>query len=564
MTKRLLPGEFVYRDEVSPVLLTGIVLNLLGGYVVDRLKGGGGGDDWFGIHMLWQDTGGTAFVALALGPWWAAAAAVVSSMLNTFLSENFGDAYAYATVNVGLGIAWGYVGRLVNANGIVVAPKISDLRGRAVLAAVALVLTGACVATLIADLVKLSLIERAGGHLFQGRPVYGVFDAWLQSLAPGADTRVLALAGVDFYQNIFDKGLSLIAALVLCNRMGVTSTAQPYPVAMTLAQRLRVGGDSIVCFTLVYALYLVFARVALQRLRFEYSPEGAGIDNWMGPVGALLLFPLALAYLAFVFASLQQRRHGDRTIERNRAERAELYERIRNRGPWLGSLFRENSVYGLVLSLLAWPLREQLQGGVLFWAYFAAMLLLAALFFSHRRQTLELFEKAMGWRAAIRNSLRSEAGAAELIPVLLNIASGALLPGAVGVRSAGRLFYQVAANGAVSGWLHDLRGFNGIDHVLLAVVPGGERFDASTLTLLKQLVSATGIEAMIVLSDSYVEQNIRDLHALRRTMQAYVIALDRDDIHELIETRLQNKDVGMLLARRQIEGRFVPLLDAPG
>lgn len=560
--KRLLPGEYVYRDEVLPVLLTGVVLNLLGGYVIDRLKGGGGGSDWLSIQMLWQDTGGTAFVALALGPWWAAAVAVVSSLLNTFLSDSFGDAYAYATVNVALGIGWGYVGRLVNASAVIVAPKLGDLRRRALFAVVALILTGAVVATISADAVKLSLLERAGGNLFQGQSAYGAFDRWLQLYLPGMDTRAFALAGVDLYQNLIDKGLSLLIALLLCNRMGVTSTSQPYPVATTLGQRMRVSGDSIICFALVYSIYLLFARVVLQNLRFEYSPEGASIDNWMGPVGALLLFPLAIAYVAFVFATLKAGRRGDDAIELNREEREDLYGRIRSTGPGLRSIFRENSVYGLVLSLVAWPLREQLQGGVLFWAYFATMLMLAAMFFSYRRRTLELFERAIGWRAALRSGFRREANAPNVIPLFFDITANVLMPGTSGVQSSGRVCYQIAINGAASGWLHELRGFSAIDHVLLAVTPGGEHFDDSIVPTLKKIITATGIEAIVILSDAYEDQSIRDLHALGRTMQCYVIALDTNDLGELIDTRLQDKDVGMVLARRQVEGRFVPLLES--
>jgi hypothetical protein len=37
--------------------------------------------------------------------------------------------------------------------------------------------------------------------------------------------------------------------------------------------------------------------------------------------------------------------------------------------------------------------------------------------------------------------------------------------------------------------------------------------------------------------------------------------LDAADLQDLIETRAQNKDVGIVFARRRVESRFVPVLE---
>jgi hypothetical protein len=566
MRKRLLPGEYVYRDEVFPILMVGVVINLVGGYLVG-LKGNGAVNGWFSIQMFWQDTGGTAFVALALGPWWGAAAGVISSTLNTV---SFSEAFAYATVNVGLGIAWGYVARLVRSDAVLIAPKLAALRGRAIVAAVALLFTGAIAATIVADLVKLSLIELAGGDIFQGQRLYGEVDAWLRGVVHGVNTRAAALIAVDFYQNLFDKGLSLVIALILVNMMGVTPSSQMS--SMTTAQRLRVGGDSIIFFAAVYAFYLLLGRILLTRLHFEHSPTGSGIDNWMGPVGVLLLFPFAIAYVAFIFATLKSGRPGDERVERNRADREDLYEHVRHPKPWSRSnierseyfsLFQKNSVYGVVSSLLAWPVRERLPAGVMFWSYLTSMLVISSFFFLQRRHTMEMFRRAMEWRTGIRTGFGEGAESAAVIQIFLDITSDVLTPASSGMRVAGRIAYQVAVNTASTGWLHELRSANAIDHVLLVAAPDGERCHQTLDVFLTKMIAATGIEAVVVLCGAYEDQDIRDLHSLCRAAQCYLIAFDANDLNELIETRLQSKDVGIVFARRQVESRFVPLFEAP-
>lgn len=573
MRKRLLPGEYVYRDEVFPILMVGVAINLVGGYLAG-LKGQGEVHGWFSIQMFWQDTGGTAFVALALGPWWGAAAGVISSTLNTV---SFGDAFAYATVNVALGIAWGYVARLVRSDEVLIAPKLAALRGKAIVAALALFITGAIAATIVADLVKLSLIELAGGTLFQGQSQYGAVDNWLQRFARGGDTKIVSLVAVDFYQNIFDKGLSLIVALILVNVMGVTPASSMS--LMTKAQRLRVGGDSIIFFAAVYTFYLLLGRILLTRLHFEHSPTGAGIENWMGPVGALLLFPFAIAYVAFIFATLKSGRTGDERVELHRADRENLYEQVRHPKPWSRSnierseyfsLFQKNSVYGVVFSLLASPLQQHIHGqipeaqkGLLFWAYLTSMLAISSFFFLQRRHIMEMFRRAMEWRTGIRTGFGAGAESGGVIPLFLDITSDVLTPASSGIRVAGRISYQVAVNTASSGWLHELRSANAIDHVLLVAAPDGESFHQTLTAFLTKMIAATGIEAVVVLCGAYQDQDICDLHNLGRAAQCYLVAFDASDLNELIETRLQTKDLGIVFARRQIESRFVPLFEAP-
>lgn len=580
MKKRLLPGEYVYWDEIFPILIIGIAVNLVGSYLLEALKANHAGNpaSYFSLGMLWQDTGGTAFVALALGPWWGAAAGVISSTLNTFTAPNFGDSFAYATVNVALGLAWGYVGRIVNSDTVVIAPKVVDLRLRAAMAVFAILLAGIVAATVVADLVKLSLLEIAGGDLFQGQPLYSGMQARISELgfSSGA-ARIFALFTLDFYENTLDKGLSLAVALMLVNAIGVIPSSHSpgaKMVPMTLTQRLRVSGDSIICFSAIYAGYILLGRLVLQRVHFEKSPIEAGIENWIKPVGVLLLFAFIVAYFAFIFGTLKSSRESDARVESNRLDREKLYGRIRKPKSWSRSsiekseyfsLFQQNSVYGVVGSLAAYPARAQIADTVSIWIYLFGMIGVSAVFFFERREKMELFRKALEWRAALKervfesNNANSEK---HVIPLLLDITGNVLTPASVMAQRTGHISYQVAINTATSGWLYEMRNFKSIDHLLLVAVHGHDHFDERVCTFVTKMVKATGIEAAVVVCMNYDEAHFQQLHKVCRTSNCYLIVLDAADLQDLIETRAQNEDVGLVFARRQVESRFVPVTES--
>jgi len=586
--KQLLPREYVYRDEVWPILIVGVAFNLAGTLLVAMAKAPYVGQTawYFSFALLFQDTTGTAFTALALGPWWGALVGVISSTLNSFWpvdfsgsftlasvvnSEIFADAFVYTTVNIGLGLAWGYVGRAVHAEAVLIAPDVRVFGRRALLSILALMAAGVVSATVLADLVKLSLLEKAGGDLFQGpnSTLYWAIERHLQFLGMRAGTRELALGIFDFYANIADKGLSLLIALTLLNVMGIVPSAYSHgnrTIPVSLGQRLKVGADSVVGFVAVYAAYLLLGRMVLQHVHFTHSPIGAGLENWMKPIGALLLFPFAVAYLVFVFGTLTLRRETDAQIEMRRVQRAELYDRIRPPNPWSRSglersqffFIQQNSGYGVLASLVTWPAKSYLPNAT--WISFFAMAGVSLLFLFERRQALGAFRKAQEWLLRL-NKFVFGAGpqASPVLPLLLEIVDD-LKGGPGGLRRAGRISYQIAINAAKTGWLYEIRSFRGIDHLIL-IAPEETESVGAIWNFAMRMQEETGIAAALVVVRALNEQQTRQLHAMCRNSRFVLLVLEFADMQALIEARAQNKDLGAVLAPTRVESRFVRMLE---
>ena len=108
---RLLPKEWktivgLVKLEAGPVLFTGIILNAVGFGLSTRFP-----------SILYLDMVGTAFVCIALGPWFGALVAATSSLvIHPVITSDQGDALVnvvpWVLVSVTGAIFWGYVGRL--------------------------------------------------------------------------------------------------------------------------------------------------------------------------------------------------------------------------------------------------------------------------------------------------------------------------------------------------------------------------------------------------------------------------------------------------------------------
>jgi hypothetical protein len=578
--KPRLPSEYVYQSEVFPVFMIGIALNLAGSYLIDATKVAevGHTPSWLSVTLLFQDTGGTAFVALAIGPWWAAAAGIISSMLNSFLDPNFGDAFAYATVNVGLALTWGYVGRIFCVEKVLIATKLSALGWRAFFATLALVLSGALAATVFSDFVKLALIEQAGGKLGQGQAIFAAIQQQIERFGPhGEAARILTLGFLDSYGNLLDKGLSVLVAIVLIHTFGVIPSSHIHGgglVEPPLRQRMRVGADSIFIFTGVYTFYLVACRLLLDSVHFSGSPDQSGMQDWMQSLAAVLLLPFAMALIAFVFGTLSYRRRVDARVEKNRMQRADLYGEIRRKTPLsrsaiekseIYSVMQRNSIYGVTTSVVGWPAKNNLPGIYSVWVYFFAMIACSTVFFFERREAMQMFRKAIEWRDALRKKFagRGDPGQANsLIPLFLDIASGDLTPAFSGLQYVDSISYQVAINTAKAGWFYELRDSKSLDHFLLIGMQGRDTFDATARKHMEKVIAQTGIKAVIILCRAVEPAQIPSLHKLYRFTRCRIILLEAANLQGLVKARARREDIGLVLARTHVESHFVPGLEA--
>jgi hypothetical protein len=588
-----LPGEYVYWDEVLPILIIGIAFNLAASYLIGAAKEVfSWGPGWYlSFGHLFQDTSGTCFAALALGPWWGALVGVVSSTLNTFwISEQFGDAFAYTCVQIGLALAWGYAGRAVYADATLIEPKLAELRWRALGAFVVLVLAGTLTATILADQVKLALLEKAGGDIFQGpnAAYYSAIEQSLRGLESKIDEfaigqllldlqnkigrRQLALGIFDFYANLLDKGLSVTTSLVLLRVIGLIPSPHSLgtrSLPMALGQRFKVGAESIASFFAIYTIYLLVSAFVLQEIHFMHSPAGAAVGNWMPQLAALLLFPFVVGCV--VYALLVFRRRRDAYVEMNRLGRYELYGGIRGPNPWSSAglqksrffFVQQNSGYGLIVSLVMWPAKTYLMNARGIWVYFFGMAATSLLFVYERKESLHLFRKAQQWQADLQDSFVKRDGVAHIptmIALFFDIFRSDLSPGPGGQRQIGRTVYQIAVNSAESGWLNEMRTINEVDHLLLIAAEGVQDVD-SLDACLTQIKEQLDIHVAVLLCVGIDASQVRQLRDIRRATGCDLIVLEPGDMRDLIAARSQGKDLGTIFARSRVSSRFARMLE---
>ena len=570
------PGEYVYRDEVLPILTIGVAFNLATSFIVAWAKGAYGfGFGWYlGIGHLFQDTSGTCFAALVLGPWWGATVGVISSTLNTFwISEQFGDAFAYTCVQIGLALAWGYAGRLVSAEETLVNLPFSALNWRSLRAFAALLVAGALTATILADLVKATLLEKAGGGMYQGlnHDYYTAIERQLHDFGVVSAARVMALGIFDSYANFIDKGLSLIIALALARAIGVVPSDHTFGMTyspITLSQRIKVGADSIFWFLGIYSGYLLISWFVLQNVHFMYSPEGSGLSNWMQQLAALLLFPYPIAVICLAFFSHD--RYQDAFVEKCRLSRLQLYERIRGPMPWSTAglqqsrflFLQQNSGYGLVGSLVMWPIKSYLLNAQALWIYFFGMSALSLLFVYERRESLCWFKKAQEWGRAADAYFAvsgSRASAPGMVAVFNDIMSDELVPCPGGQFQIGQTALQVSVNCAKHGWLEQVKHSREFDHVLILAHDGHVDLDLLG-GVVRKMREEAGVGATIILHTASTVVDVRGLRMIGSESNCMLIAIGPRELAELIKARALAEDLGAELCRARISSRYSNML----
>lgn len=570
------PGEYVYRDEVLPILTIGVAFNLATSFIVAWAKGAYGfGFGWYlGIGHLFQDTSGTCFAALVLGPWWGATVGVISSTLNTFwISEQFGDAFAYTCVQIGLALAWGYVGRLVSAEETLVHAPSAALNWKSVRAFLALLIAGALTATVLADLVKATLLEKAGGAIYQGlnHDYYAAIEQKLLNLGLASAARVMALGIFDSYANFIDKGLSLIIALALARAIGVIPSDHTFGrsyLPPRLSQRMKVGADSILWFLGIYSGYLFISWFVLQNVHFMYSPEGSVLAGWMQQLAALLLFPYPIAIICLTFFSLD--RYQDPHVEHYRLGRRQLYDRIRGPMPWSTAgleqsrflFLQQNSGYGLVGSLVMWPIKSYLLNAQALWIYFFGMSALSLLFVYERRESLRWFKKAQEWGRATDAYFAasgSRASTPGMVAVFNDIMSEELMPCPGGQFQIGQTALQVSVNCAKSGWLEQVKHNREFDHVLILAQDGPVDLQL-VAGVVRKMREEAGVGATIILHTATAFVDVPGLRMIGLKNNCMLIAIGPSELADLIKARALAEDLGAALCRARISSRYSDML----
>lgn len=99
MRRNQIIHEFDLAAEALPIALAGILLNVAGRQLAEYFGG------------LFVDMTGTAFTAFILGPWWAAAVAAATTIVNGNFFENY---FPFGVVNIAGALVWGYLARVAD------------------------------------------------------------------------------------------------------------------------------------------------------------------------------------------------------------------------------------------------------------------------------------------------------------------------------------------------------------------------------------------------------------------------------------------------------------------
>jgi len=378
--------EFDFLAEILPIALAGILMNVVGRQIAQFYGG------------PFVDMTGTAFTAFLLGPWWAAAVAAATTIVNGSFFENY---FPFGIVNIAGGLVWGYIARAADLPG-----RVSGWNVRSIvrLAAwtVILIVAGAVTCGLASTWVKIILYPELGRPFIYGA-LYVRAHTALQGILGAAAPPVLPLAVVDLYRDLIDKLIVVPIAVLLVALTRIGPTFGRSSMTMTPAERLQTDVSSILVFGLTYSAFIFLA----QMTRPIISIPGAKRDiAWLGnPMMVVLLYaPLVIALLAFGFMTLRASDPMARRLHVLCRQRREVARQLFEAGGRWPSFARSTATQALGTGVSIWPLRNFIDVafglpialGVIT-VVLAGYLVLARVFYSMLQRAMENIKAVHRW-----------------------------------------------------------------------------------------------------------------------------------------------------------------------
>ena len=332
--------EFDFYAEILPIALVGILLNVAGRQAAE----------FFG-NQIFGDMVGTAFTAILLGPWWAAAVASATTVVNGSFSEIY---FPFGVVNVAGALLWGYLSRAVDLRNKIFQPGTIKL-GDTIFWTIVLALSGAILTGLASTAVKLILFPPMARPMVVG-PFFTEVESRLQNLTGMSVPPALTLATGDLLRDLADKAVVVPVAVLLVAFSRSASALGEGLVGADFWQRLRTDAPSIFVFACFYSAFILLAQLLQPILHY---PGAERPMAWLGePTVALMLYaPLILALIAFIFATF---RFSDRTAGRLhavRAFRSYVFRNVVETNDRFSSVLRAQGVQPLSLGVSLWSLR---------------------------------------------------------------------------------------------------------------------------------------------------------------------------------------------------------------
>lgn len=561
----LLPREYNFRHEIMPAAVVGILMNLVGHYLVAKQT-----------TFLFADMSGTALVAILLGPWWAATVGVLSSgITGSFYSSYF----PFGVVSIMGGLTWGYVARVPR-----IRAAIFNNENVMHLAYAWLILgvSAGVVCGLFSTITKLILYPEMGLPLHSNQQYYLRFLDFVTQSGFTRRPDVLSLWAADLVRDLADKLLVVPLAMLFVQLIGFVPDAirrTQRRAQFSVLEALKTDAISILTFSFTYAIYLLMARLWQGEIRIRNAPRAI---LWLQEpmILGLLYTPIMLAIVAFLLLTHGPHSTMGRRIDAERKQRGSLFSRlVARRGISSASLQRSevflllksDGVYGLLITAVLWPSKEAASIGPVnsIFIYFGVMATFAAIFFHQRREFARTFCQANSWLHALNRWLSLPAvsnNPESTLRMMAQVFKSELTVSEGRVRRHGRVSYLPAVINSTADYLFD-PGSSQRKERLLLVLPDQPGIIADTVhEEIDDVMKTTRVQLAIVLTNSPVIFDQLAQTWLREVEDTgkEILLLGPEDMERLIceSARAGNVRTGLAHARMHVMESLIQGFDS--
>lgn len=499
-----------FRSEVLPVIIVGILFNLLGRYACvhvlqpftvwlsQTLEHADKGVIASLGNQAFLDMGGTAYAAVMAGPWWAAVVGVTSNAIN----GGYYDAYfPFGVVNILGGLAWGYYANITGMRTRIAerTPGWAELAK----AYIAFTLIGGIVGGLGSSITHLILYPLMH-HPFTHGSAYALLRN-LPVFAYGHELRLM-FAG-DLMRDMIDKAIGVFGALLWILIVPVVPLGLKTPAGW---DKYKSDVISIFAFAIVYSLFLTAARFAKPVIQF--LPGDTAIEWLHYPlVIAWLYVPIALALGAYLLLSFDSYDPYGRQINAVRVGRRRLYQELSPPTIWVFAKDeldirwkKGQQIYGLMLSIAFWPIGKDLTEAIAVAVYFGVVFYALLSFSLQNRKFVQHYIEARDHIAALHRWMDIAAiePAVEFLRLLSWRIAGGMSESAGALRTAGRLVYQLVYVPQTPAGVRSthLTASTGGKVVMVAAVTGSRIVDEKTRVDVDRLVESISPDALHLIS----------------------------------------------------------------
>jgi len=527
-------------------MVAGMLLNLVAHYLIEKPSS----------RFLWGDMGGTALVAILLGPWWGATVGILNSAITGSIQPNY---FPFGLEQIVGGLTWGYLARLRFVRAAIFQDDKPGHTKNLIYSYLILALSGGIACGIVASIIKLVLYPKMGLALHTNQKVYLCLIEFVKNKTSLVGADVIALFGGDLIRELADKTLLVLLALIFVKFMGfIPDTLESKAELSQTSGRARFRTDavSILIFAFTYAIYLLAARIRVPEINIRNAPYWI---YWLREpqVLALLYAPIVLAIIAFLLLSYGSESRTGRRLDAERRKRSALYKALispaRFSPATLASsevfhLLKADGVYGLLFTVLLWPsqiptnrpdaaAKESVVGGSVnsILIYFGVMAVFAGVFFYRRREFSANFCRAHSLLNTLHGWLdlrkRSE-GPEPMFRMLTELFKDNLKVSDSGVQRQGPISYVPALVISEKGYLYEVSRQKGARRLLLIVPDRPGNIGTEVHEEIQSLMNRTRTRLAIILTLSPMVFDESAIDWLRKEDEAgnEILLLGSEDI----------------------------------